>query len=519
MPFTGTTAVWAMKPADYIATNFPGTSAGIQSALDYAGSGGSVTVGAGTVDIVSPGISMYSNQTLRGAGMGATVLRLANTQNVDVVLISGKTDVTMRDLTIDGNKANQSVAKQGIRCTTSTRVTLERIDSHDCEQDGFYISGCTDVKVRGCTSRDNGRNGFSCGDANGRSVRVRFTDCTSSGHSNALAIGFALEPASYSSIRACHSIGDDYGITCLGGASDDSSHNVISGNFILDFGTSATDHVMQGITVAPFTAGASRITVAKNFIRANSAVSAAARPIHGIVVGAVSGVKLIGNDIGGFNAASTSTAISMIDSPTRFIVAKNEIDSPGDYGINIVTGTRGTIANNIIRNCSKRSTGARDGIRLDTSSFDIVITGNNIYDDGTPTCNFAIKSQGSSDRLTINGNQFRGMAAADVISLSGNLNVVGRNQGLPRPTVASAATITLPPYGDMIEISAANAMSAGITASWPGRVVTLVFTSNPVVSNGTNLNLQGTFNTSAKDTLTIACDGTNWFEIARSPNV
>lgn len=521
MAFSGVAGVWAMKAGDFIAANFAGTNAGINSAISYAAGGGRVYIGPGTVDITTS-IAPASGVVIAGAGMGATILRLANSAGVDVILASGVTDMSIRDLTIDGNKANNSVLKQGLRVTTSTRVTLERVDSHDCEQDGFYISGCTDVRVRGCQSRDNGRNGFSCGDANGRSVRVRFTDCTSSGHSTALAIGFALEPASYSSIKACHSIGDDYGITCLGGASDDASHNVIEGNFILDFGTSATDHVMQGITLGTGVAGCSKVTVAKNFIRANSSVSAAARPIHGIVSG-ISGAKIIANDIAGWNAASTSIGISVTSGSTRFVISENEIDSPGDYGILLDGSTRGAISNNIIRNCSKRSTAARDAIRLDNSSFDITINGNDIFDDqGTPTTKFGILSQGSSDRLTVSGNQFRGMSDAGVISLSGNLNRVGPNQGLPRPSVGSpvGGTLTLPGYGDVVEVSGTNNITGGITAVAAGRVVTLVFTGALQISNGGNMNLQGTINTTAKDCLTLQCDGTNWFQVsAISPNV
>ena len=38
------------------------------------------------------------------------------------------------------------------------------------------------------------------------------------------------------------------------------------------------------------------------------------------------------------------------------------------------------------------------------------------------------------------------------------------------------------------------------------------------VTVGSNLKLKGNFVTTADDCLTLACDGTNWYEMARSAN-
>lgn len=83
-------------------------------------------------------------------------------------------------------------------------------------------------------------------------------------------------------------------------------------------------------------------------------------------------------------------------------------------------------------------------------------------------------------------------------------------------TVASASTITLPP-GNVFWITGTTGITS-ITASDEGRMVTLKFASNPTVTDGSNLKLAGNFSPNADSTLTLVCDGTNWYEVARSTN-
>lgn len=51
-----------------------------------------------------------------------------------------------------------------------------------------------------------------------------------------------------------------------------------------------------------------------------------------------------------------------------------------------------------------------------------------------------------------------------------------------------------------------------------GRRVTLIFAAALTVTGGSNLKLNGNMVTTADDTLTLVCDGTNWHETARSAN-
>ncbi len=86
--------------------------------------------------------------------------------------------------------------------------------------------------------------------------------------------------------------------------------------------------------------------------------------------------------------------------------------------------------------------------------------------------------------------------------------------------VASAATITLPKYGDVIPISGTTNITA-ITADAgnKGRRVTLVFAAALTFTDGGSLALAGNLVTTADDTITIAtADGTTWYEVCRSVN-
>ena len=508
MAYSGVVAVWAMKAGDFVAANFAGTTSGLQAAVAYCAGGGSVYVGPGTIE-VSDTISLLSGISLRGAGLGVTIIKLANASNVHVIAGSGLTDVMVSDMTIDGNKANQTVNAAGVRVTTCTNVRLVRIYAHDCEQDGFYISGSTDVTVSECISINNGRNGYSCGDSNGRSVRVSFQSCMSSGHSDAGDIGFALEPASFSSVIGCKSVGDFRGITCLGASTDDSTYNTIEANQIIDF-------LGTGINVQPGTSGSSHNVVADNVLKPGSAAT------EGIVLTAATDVTVRGNRIGPLTA-NNSVGIVALTSLTRFKIDGNHIHSSHRHGIQVAGGVRGTIDGNTVRNPSGETDNTYDGIRV-ADTTDTSICGNNVHDDrggAGNNMNYAIQSTGSSDRLAVTGNQMQGGNQSIGIALVGTANVVSGNQPQVVPTVASATTITLPSHADVVFVSGSTTITS-VTASRPGRTVTLIFTGALIFTDGSNLKLAGNFTsagaTNDNDTITLVCDGTNWFEVARSLN-
>ncbi len=89
-------------------------------------------------------------------------------------------------------------------------------------------------------------------------------------------------------------------------------------------------------------------------------------------------------------------------------------------------------------------------------------------------------------------------------------------------TIASgdmAANVLVLPAGNLFLISGTTAItSIDSASSVNGRVVFLRFSGVLDFTDGNNLKLATTMTTSADDTITLMCDGTNWYELARSAN-
>lgn len=83
--------------------------------------------------------------------------------------------------------------------------------------------------------------------------------------------------------------------------------------------------------------------------------------------------------------------------------------------------------------------------------------------------------------------------------------------------IASANTMSPKATATFLKVTGTTEIKK-ITATFAGHVVTLKFASTPKVVDGENLKLNGNLEPTADTTLTLACDGTNWYEIARSKN-
>lgn len=87
------------------------------------------------------------------------------------------------------------------------------------------------------------------------------------------------------------------------------------------------------------------------------------------------------------------------------------------------------------------------------------------------------------------------------------------------PTIASATALTLTAVNtDFYLISGTTTITSVVATGHTGRVVSLKFLGILTFTDGSNLNLAGDLVSQAGDTITIACDGTNWNEVARSVN-
>jgi parallel beta-helix repeat protein len=158
-------------------------TAAIQAAVDaaHAAGGGSVYLPTG-IYIVHGGatatdgcIRIYDNTTVYGDGMGLSTIKLADHWNKDVTGILrdpvkiGCHDITAHDLSIDGNRANNTGKVDGWFNGTlpgSTKsdlnITLDHVEVKNCGGYGFDPhEQTTNLTITNCVSHGNGLDGFT----------------------------------------------------------------------------------------------------------------------------------------------------------------------------------------------------------------------------------------------------------------------------------------------------------------------------------------------------------------------
>lgn len=221
-------------------------------------------------------------------------------------------------------------------------------------------------------------------------------------------------------------------------------------------------------------------------------------------------------------------------SSTRILLESIYVDGANDSGIEIrstnATGT-GTIDGVRLVNCVAHNTNlqtAGPGFRINITQAGATIK--RVY---FKECR-ALKSSGSMDfgltvartagtvdEIHIEDCDLEITAGSDGMFFdSGVTNVHFNTTPGKGPNIASAATISIPVKGDVFHVTGNTNITNGITVkAWDnGRIVTLIFDGTPTVSDTGTSKLAGDFIATADDALTLRCDGTNWYEVARSNN-
>ena len=150
--------------ADYI-TDGTNDRVKIQLALDSINTagGGTLFLKPGTYTLDNT-LDVYSNTILRGAGVGATIIKQADGANKfrvirnDGFAAGGNSDIVLRDFTFNGNKANQSSTSIGLNFQTGSRITLENLYVYDTRDEGIFLTGITNGIVKNCVVVDPGRD-------------------------------------------------------------------------------------------------------------------------------------------------------------------------------------------------------------------------------------------------------------------------------------------------------------------------------------------------------------------------
>jgi len=85
-------------------------------------------------------------------------------------------------------------------------------------------------------------------------------------------------------------------------------------------------------------------------------------------------------------------------------------------------------------------------------------------------------------------------------------------------SVASATAMPVP-TGNVFHVTGTTSITSITSTNFvAGTVITLIFDGILTFTDGNNLKLAGNFVTTADDTITLAYDGTNWYEVARAVN-
>jgi parallel beta-helix repeat protein len=497
-----------------------------------------VPSGSGWVYKIGAAISIPSNSVIYG---NRSKIFLANGSNSHVVRIAnGASNVEIRGLHLDGNKANntgghgivsggagcwdiriinnyvKNCAVSGIFCSGTDVYDIEiRGNSVEaCSGDGIIFSAgstCTRIIIEGNKTFGNGIAGIS-GDNVSSKVRM---DGNTSWLNNTHGIGF---------LGVCTDSEIVNNLAYDNGQGDPTADNITAYNSAID-NLLVANNVSRGGLNNGIHIGGNRVVVTGN-----------------TVIGATQyGIAILAKNSGG-------TVTEMTD----FVVANNIATSCGLSGFWLYKTSYGSVTGNVARSNSGHGF-AMDEVALTTISGNTasnntqcgfkneVASVANTYNSNIASFNgshgfelknvtvsnisgnncrsntgYGIFGGGTASANTIVGNSVRLNTAGDISAQPVNTRIVNNDIGTAR-TIPSAATLTLPTNGDYFYITGTTNITS-IASSWTERRVTLQFADVLIVTDGGNLNMAGNFVTALRATISYIFDGTNWVETSRSLN-
>jgi parallel beta-helix repeat protein len=450
----------------------PNAATVISSAINALVNGGKVFIRAGTYNIDAAITPKVNSIELFGEGTGS-ILRLANAANGGVLFLLNLSNWYIHDLTIDGNRANQSQindknwtgkgaqACDGIHSGYTNNVIIESCFIHDCRTFGINAYRAANTRIHLCHLLNN--------DANG----ILLATCA-----NSIVTENTVDGAS------------DIGISSNSGSDD-----IIANNTVLNCNANTSPFSINshfGIDIEGCEGGSNTLTVEGNHIENCSNAGIASQPNDPYTNTALSiknnNIYSCQDGISLWNTAGCVVADNTIDSASRngirvnasnvteLQVTGNQISNTGQSGIynhsdnativrnhilssskqgmwpaiysnkhtkltiayNTVEGTLGSGSDGILLDegctyCSllgnEVASCARDGIRISgtssTGSSHNTVAQNTI----TNNSNFGVTVLGSASIANeITGNIFRNNRSGQVYD-SGTGTIIGSNQG------------------------------------------------------------------------------------------
>jgi parallel beta-helix repeat protein len=483
-----------------------------------------------------------------GATITQTLAQVAPGDAVEIFNCTSKTDIDISGINFVGVSTDTIESDSSRACAVYGATAQTRVHIHDCRFTGFAYTPVRFVGATSCSFVNNVVVGPGSPEltavTSGKNYGVLFdtgcVDCLVSGNSiSKCAQGVRVEASddiriannyifditgqhgiyAGSDLRNLTIVGnviydtDLCGIKVQAADGTDSFGVVISGNSVSTTGD-------QGILLTNGTAGAGRIknfSITGNVVKASTASSINLQHSNS---GVVSG-----------NTLNTPTTYGVnLKACDDVVIANNSINSTVLTAIiDESASTKIVVSGNQINNCATAATVSdRYGIRINTCTG-WVVDGNVLSDSNSKMDYGIFVSGGDQTTLVVTNNivkdsvltGFRGKAGPEAIrTYSGNYwgGPIPTTTDPIVPTVASATALTIPQDQDVVIVSGTTTITSVLVGGHTGRRVTLIFSGILTFTDGSNLLLAGNFVTTANDTITIACDGLNWYEVARSVN-
>lgn len=434
----------------------------IQSAINYvsAKGGGTVYVPKG-IYTIDASINIPSKIHLKGDG-DYTEIRCTGTdvypavKNVD--FINGNSDITVSNLTINGNRVERGVSEDagshGIRIQANdvnhcARIRIEHVWVKNMPCAGMMLFNVKDVIVSNNKVSDTMRDGISCwlnseniSYANNLMWDVR-DDCYGinsevTGHSGTVAKNITISGGQLS-----HAADSHYGSAIrIAGAWDVTVTGVavsnIQGHGILVEGSFLNNNPSKRVTVSACTINITGFNVAAGG--------------HGLAVSNVIGCNITGNviqkyQVNGVNISTFGREISVTDNTIldgidvngvgvnidgeSNLISGNVVIQTKSYGIKVNSQDNAIVANKL-KECSTAAPGNAYILVSANVNFNNIAS-NIIRRSNTSNGTYGIRiATGTSSGNQITGNHIRGFNTGNAISSSGSgLNPVSNNLEIP----------------------------------------------------------------------------------------
>ena len=485
-------------------------------------------------------IQVASGKRLFGFGRGRSIIKLANSQDVNVFeTVNNSTNVHLAELEIDGNRGNQTegATSRGIFYktslpSTSVDVLVSGCYIHDCREDGIGVgAGTVGIQILGNRIKD-------CGDVTnfGSCISIKASGSLESatGCNRIAVVGNIVSGASNANIEV---LGSNYSITGNTCFDTDTGDNISTYAWEGAKQGTITGNVCDNSFLNGIHSGGDDITIIGNTITASGGRGISHAHTKNDV--AFKNVSITGNIISGTTGGN---GIGVHDITTGLVISNNVCEGGNVSGIflddvgltghkeAVVTGnncksndvTGITILNtfNCKINDNLCNNNTLDGIRITGSlSDENTVQNNTCMNNGQDGIGLETGAAG----CVLTGNKLKGntgdsINAADAETAT---NYISQNITDDSRTVASSNTISIPAWvgsGEHIRITGTTTITA-INDRHDGFVILLHLSTTIIIQDTTNLHLAGAdFNAIADDSITLQYDATDdfWREIARN---